>query len=69
MSEIEVLDGAERPFYTTRSLARRLSVNERTVTRLLKNSEIPSYSIGSARRIDPDDVDRYLARNRTKGKD
>jgi excisionase family DNA binding protein len=63
-TEVRVLEQPERPFYTTRSLAQRLAVNERTVRRLLNSGEIPSYYIGTARRIDPDDVDSYLERMR-----
>jgi excisionase family DNA binding protein len=64
VAEISVLERDERPFYTTRSLAHRLTVNERTVRRLLNSGEIASYYIGTARRIDPQDVDSYLARRR-----
>jgi len=64
VAEVHVLEEAQRPFYTTRSLAQRLSVNEKTVRRLLNSGEIASYYIGTARRIDPDDVDSYLARRR-----
>lgn len=64
MGEVRVADVDDRPFFTTRSLAQRLSVNERTVRNLLSSEEIPSYLIGAARRIDPADVDSYLERRR-----
>ena len=62
--EIKVLEQAERPFYTVKSLAHRLAVTERTVRNLLRSGEIDSYTIGTARRIDPEDVDSYLERRR-----
>lgn len=67
MGEVRVLEAEERPFYTTKTLAKRLVLNERTVRRLLDSGEIPSYYVGpsgTARRIDPEDVDSYLARRR-----
>lgn len=65
MAEVRVLDrDAERPFYTTRSLAQRLAITERMVRNLLRSGEIPSYTIGTARRIAPEDVDSYLAGRR-----
>jgi excisionase family DNA binding protein len=67
MAEISVSGRGERSFYTTKSLAQRLSVTERTVRNLLASGEIPSYTIGTARRIDPADVDRYLASRRDEG--
>ena len=50
-----------RQFFTPRSLADHLSISERTVRQMLADGVIPSYLIGSARRISPEDVDRYLA--------
>lgn len=61
MAEISVLERDERPFYTTKGLAQRLSVTERHVRKLLETGQIRSYRIGKARRIDPKDVDSYLA--------
>jgi excisionase family DNA binding protein len=68
VTEIRVREDPERPFYTTRSLAQRLSVNEKTVRRLLADGEMPSYTIRDARRIDPADVDAYLASQRSVGR-
>jgi excisionase family DNA binding protein len=65
VSAIHVLEQEEKPFYTPKALAQRLSVNLKTVRRMLKSGEIPSYSIGTAVRIDPQDVDCYLARRRS----
>jgi excisionase family DNA binding protein len=65
MSAIRVVEPEQRPFYTPKSLAERLAVDRKTVRRMLKEGEIPSYSIRGAVRIDPDDVDSYLARRRS----
>ena len=61
MAEIHVLDQAERPFYTIRALAQRLSVSDRKIRKLLEHGELRSYRVGRAVRIAPEDVDRYLA--------
>jgi excisionase family DNA binding protein len=54
-----------RPFYTTQSLARRLSLSERTVRDLIRRGEIPSYKVAGARRFDPADIDSWLAQRRS----
>jgi excisionase family DNA binding protein len=41
-------------------LAKYLSLSERTVRELLRTGEVPSYKVAGARRIDPEDVDRWL---------
>ena len=53
-----------RPFFTPKGLAEYLSISERTVRDMLSKERIPSYKVEGQRRIDPADVDRYLARNR-----
>jgi excisionase family DNA binding protein len=55
-----------RAFFTPKSLARYLAVSERTVRGWIATGEIPSYLIGGARRIDPADVDAYLAGCKTR---
>lgn len=65
VSEIRVTDLERRAFFTPKALAAYLSVSERTVRTLLARGDIPSYRVGDgARRIDPADVDRYLAARR-----
>jgi excisionase family DNA binding protein len=64
MTELAGVDDALRPFFTTRSLARRLSLSERTVRDLIRRGDIPSYKVAGARRIDPADVDLWLATRR-----
>lgn len=57
-----------RPFFTPRQLADYLSLSERTVRELLRVGAIPSYKVSGARRIDPVDVDAWLAACRQEGK-
>lgn len=63
-AEIDIGGEERRSFFTPQALAVYLSLSGRTVRDLLRRGEIPSYKIGGARRIDPDDVDRYLAQHR-----
>jgi excisionase family DNA binding protein len=51
----------KRRFFTPQSLARYLGVSERTMRQMLSDGVIPSYKIVGRRRIDPPDVDAYLA--------
>ena len=61
---IAVEDRPRSPFFTTATLAAYLAVSERTIRDMLKRGEFPSYKIAGARRIDPADVDSYLAERR-----
>jgi excisionase family DNA binding protein len=51
-------------FFTERSLAAYLAVSDRTVRNWIRRGELPSYKLGAARRIDPADVEDFLARHR-----
>jgi excisionase family DNA binding protein len=51
-------------FFTERSLADYLAVSDRTVRNWIRRGELPSYKLGASRRIDPADVDDFLARRR-----
>lgn len=51
-------------FFTERTLADFLAVSDRTVRNWIRRGELPSYKLGAARRIDPADVEVFLARNR-----
>lgn len=51
-------------FFTERTLASFLAVSDRTIRNWIRRGELPSYKLGSARRIDPADVDDFLARHR-----
>lgn len=55
-----------RAFFTPKSLAVYLAVSERTVRGWIADGIIPSYLIEGSRRIDPADIDAYLARHRGK---
>jgi excisionase family DNA binding protein len=51
-------------FFTERSLAAYLAVSDRTIRNWIRRGELPSYKLGAARRIDPADVDVFLAQRR-----
>jgi excisionase family DNA binding protein len=51
-------------FFTERSLAAYLSVSDRTIRNWITRGELPSYKLGASRRIDPADVDAFLALRR-----
>ena len=55
---------ATQTFFTERSLAAYLSVCDRTVRNWIRRGDLPSYKLGAARRIDPADVEDFLARHR-----
>jgi excisionase family DNA binding protein len=64
---LRVTELERRAFFTPKTLALYLSISERTVRSMLASRVIPSYRVEGARRIDPADVDRYLA-NRREGR-
>lgn len=51
-------------FYTERSLAAYLAVSDRTIRNWIRRGDLSSYKLGAARRIDPADVEDFLARHR-----
>jgi excisionase family DNA binding protein len=51
-------------FFTERTLAAYLAVSDRTIRNWIRSGELPSYKLGAARRIDPADVDAFLAERR-----
>jgi excisionase family DNA binding protein len=51
-------------FFTERTLAAYLSVSDRTIRNWIRRGQLPSYKLGASRRIDPADVEDFLARNR-----
>jgi excisionase family DNA binding protein len=51
-------------FFTERTLASFLAVSDRTIRNWIRRGELPSYKLGAARRIDPADVEDFLARHR-----
>jgi excisionase family DNA binding protein len=64
---VHVTEHEHRAFFTPKTLALYLSISERTVRSMLANGTLPSYRVEGARRIDPADVDKYLA-NRRQGR-
>ena len=62
---VRVTELERRAFFTPKTLAQHLAISERTVRSMLAAGAIPSYRIEGARRIDPADVDSYLARRRS----
>lgn len=61
---IEIQREHRRAFFTVASLAVYLELSERTITDWLRGGVLPSYKFGGARRIDPADVDAYVAKHR-----
>ncbi len=62
-----VTEKERRAFFTPKTLAQYLALSERTVRSMLAAGKIASYRVEGARRIDPADVDSYLASHRTRG--
>lgn len=61
-----VMDPKSAPpvFFTERTLAAYLAVSDRTIRNWIRRGELPSYKLGASRRIDPIDVDAFLAERR-----
>jgi excisionase family DNA binding protein len=55
---------ASPSFFTERTLAAYLAVSDRTVRNWIRRGDLPSYKLGASRRIDPADVEDFLARHR-----
>jgi excisionase family DNA binding protein len=55
---------AAAAFFTERTLAAYLAVSDRTIRNWIRRGELPSYKLGASRRIDPADVEDFLARHR-----
>ena len=50
--------------YKVEDVRQRLGVGRATAYKLVSSGEIPSYRVGRVLRINPENVDSYLARNR-----
>ena len=58
-------NGTQTPaFFTERTLAAYLAVSDRTIRNWIRRGELASYKLGASRRIDPVDVDAFLAQRR-----
>jgi excisionase family DNA binding protein len=64
---VRVTGQERRASFTPKTLALYLALSERTVRSMLAQGKIASYRVEGARRIDPTDVDSYLARRRHRG--
>lgn len=45
-------------------VAERLNVSRNTVYRLIADGELPVVTVGATSRVDPKDLDAYIARNK-----
>ena len=61
---VRVIETERRAFFTVKTLAGYLAISPRTVRSMLAAGKIASYRVEGARRIDPADVDTYLANRR-----
>ena len=61
---VRVIETERRAFFTVKALASYLAISTRTVRSMLAAGKIASYRVEGARRIDPADVDTYLANRR-----
>ncbi|HYN51971.1 MAG TPA: helix-turn-helix domain-containing protein [Thermoleophilaceae bacterium] len=64
---VRITERERRAFFTPKTLAQYLALSERTVRSMLAAGKIVSYRVEGARRIDPSDVDSYLAQHRERG--
>ncbi len=55
----------QRPLLTIPETAARLNLSEHTVRRRIASGELPAVRLGALIRIDPDDLEQWLAEHRT----
>ena len=55
----------QRPLLTIADTAARLNLSEHTIRRRIASGELPAVRLGALIRIDPDDLDQWLAERRT----
>lgn len=65
MTPVEVTT-ERRAFFTVAALADYLQVSERYVRQLCLDGKLPSYKLGTARRIAAEDVDSWLESQRER---
>jgi excisionase family DNA binding protein len=51
----------DRPLLSPRALGQRLGVSERTARDLIQSGRLRSVKVGGSRRVEPAEVDRYVA--------
>jgi len=55
----------DRPLLNVYKAARRLSVSEKTIRRLIRSGELPALKVGNSLRIDPAELERWLGERKT----
>lgn len=65
MTAVEI-QTERQAFFTPQTLAEYLQVSERYVRQLCLDGKIPSYKLGTARRIRAEDVDSWLESQRER---
>lgn len=58
----------DQVFLSVQEVAKRLNVNPRTVNRMVERGELPAYRISGVLRVDEQDLQEYLRKNRTQPK-
>ena len=53
--------------FTERTLASVLAVSDRTIRNWIRRGALPNSKLDTSRRIDPADVEDFLARHRDEG--
>jgi excisionase family DNA binding protein len=55
----------DRPLLNVCKAARRVSVSEKTIRRLIRGGELPALKVGKSLRIDPAELERWLGERKT----
>jgi excisionase family DNA binding protein len=54
----------ERPLLSPKELATRLGISDRTARSMIESGRMPSLKIGGLTKVEPAEVDAYLARQK-----
>jgi len=63
MPESADIDG-QRRFLTVKEVGFRLNLSRHAIYRLIESGELPSHRFGRAVRLDPVDVEEFIARSK-----
>lgn len=63
---VAVTDEPSSELVSVRDVARRLGVHPETVRRLIHDGRLRAVRVGRVLRVDPSDLDGFLARQRVK---
>jgi excisionase family DNA binding protein len=58
----------DQVFLSVQEVAKRLNVNPRTVNRMINAGELPAYKVSGVFRVDEQDLQEYLQKNRIQPK-